>query len=156
MIRWPSTQLWSQQGSSQGKYCLPEERTRGVHHHNVPTDYYGQISVCDSMCGLNIHQHNTVPNHHILIHQVWHWRTYWGCQDRHVRDISQCYQHRVILERLFLKLPFRFLIKLVAVCIFWLNVFPVKVGISTTSSSRTIITGLEINCSNKHCKLYPR
>jgi hypothetical protein len=80
--------------------------------------------------------------------------------DVHVPEIERF--NRVLKERVrsskattpFKKLPARFLIELVAACIFWWNAFPANGGISTTMSPRMIITGSDIDY-NRHCKLQP-
>jgi len=81
-------------------------------------------------------------------------------RDEHVPEIER--YNRTVKEHVrsakstlpFKRLPVRFLIELVAACIFWLNVLPAHGGISTTMSPRTIITGLEIDY-NKHCRMQP-
>ena len=70
--------------------------------------------------------------------------------NKHVPEIERC--NRTIKERVrsakatlpFKKLPVWFLIKLVAACIFRLNVLPAHAGVSTTMSPQSIITGMEL------------
>ena len=80
--------------------------------------------------------------------------------DEHVGDIERFI--RTVKERVratwntlpFRKIPSRMLIEFVKGSVFWLNAFPLKGGVSTTHSPRTIVTLQQIDY-NQHCKLEP-
>ena len=52
----------------------------------------------------------------------------------------------------FTKIPGRMVAELIYYCVFWLNSFPARDGISNTLRPRSIVTGSHIDF-NKHCKL---
>lgn len=82
--------------------------------------------------------------------------TMWGininntAKSKHVRDvkvtictINKCFQAN--LDGLpFKYLPVRMIVKIVVLCITWHNAFPLKSGLSTDFSPRTIVTGMKV------------
>jgi hypothetical protein len=72
--------------------------------------------------------------------------------ERHIRTVKE--RVRSIYNTLpFKSISKRMLIELIYNCTFWLNSFPNALGISTTISPRTIITGYKKIDYNKHCRL---
>jgi hypothetical protein len=71
--------------------------------------------------------------------------------ERHIRTMKE--RVRCVYATLpFTKIPNRMLVELVYFCVFWLNSFPAKDGISDTISPRTIVHGTHIDF-NKHAQL---
>ena len=71
--------------------------------------------------------------------------------ERHIRTIKE--RVRCVYATMpFNKIPSRMLVELVYFCIFWLNSFPAKDGISDTLSPRSIVYGTHIDFT-KHAKL---
>jgi len=71
--------------------------------------------------------------------------------ERHIRTIKE--RVRCVYAMLpFKKIPSRMLVELVYFCVYWLNSFPAKDGISDTLSPRAIVHGTNIDY-NKHAKL---
>ena len=78
-------------------------------------------------------------------------------RDEHVGDIERYI--RTVKERVrgtynnlaFKLIPHTLVVQMVKSTVFWLNSFPAATGISTTTSPRTIMTGLNIN-HDRHCQ----
>jgi hypothetical protein len=71
--------------------------------------------------------------------------------ERYIRTIKE--RARCIYNTMpFTKIPGRMVAELIYYCVFWLNSFPARDGISNTLSPRSIVTGSHIDF-NKHCKL---
>lgn len=71
--------------------------------------------------------------------------------ERYIRTIKE--RARCVYNTMpFAKIPGRMVAELIYYCVFWLNSFPARDGISDTLSPRAIITGSHIDF-NKHCKL---
>ena len=71
--------------------------------------------------------------------------------ERHIRTIKE--RVRCVYAMLpFKKIPSRMLVELVYFCVYWLNSFPARDGISDTLSPRAIVHGTNIDY-NKHAKL---
>jgi hypothetical protein len=79
-------------------------------------------------------------------------------EEEHVPEIERCI--RTTKERTrctynsttFDQYPPRMIIEMVFLCVFWLNAFPHKLGISQTLSPRAIITGLGVDYK-EHCRI---
>ena len=71
--------------------------------------------------------------------------------ERYIRTIKE--RARCVYNTMpFTKIPGRMVAELIYYCVFWLNSFPARDGVSTTLSPRAIVTGSHIDF-NKHCKL---
>jgi hypothetical protein len=71
--------------------------------------------------------------------------------ERYIRTIKE--RARCVYNTMpFDKIPGRMIAELIYYCVFWLNSFPARDGISNTLSPRSIVTGSHIDF-NKHCKL---
>ena len=71
--------------------------------------------------------------------------------ERYIRTIKE--RARCVYNTMpFMKIPGRMVAELIYYCVFWLNSFPAKDGVSADLSPRAIVTGSHIDF-NKHCKL---
>ena len=71
--------------------------------------------------------------------------------ERYIRTIKErawCVYNTMAFK----KIPGRMVAELIYYCVFWLNTFPARDGVSKTLSPRSIVTGSHIDY-NKHCKL---
>ena len=71
--------------------------------------------------------------------------------ERYIRTIKE--RARCVYNTMaFKKIPGRMVAELIYYCVFWLNTFPARDGVSKILSPRAIVTGSHIDY-NKHCKL---
>jgi Reverse transcriptase (RNA-dependent DNA polymerase) len=71
--------------------------------------------------------------------------------ERNIRTIKDR-SRSVVTVLPFQQIPARIVIELIHYCVFWLNSFPRKHGISDALSPRAIVVGAKVNYNN-HCKL---
>ena len=71
--------------------------------------------------------------------------------ERYIRTIKE--RARCVYNTMpFSKIPGRMVAELIYYCVFWLNTFPARDGVSDTLSPRAIVMGSNLDF-NKHCKL---
>ena len=88
------------------------------------------------------------PRQHVtlLAHCMFILETKWTIKDR---------SRSVVTILSFKSIPARIVIKLIHYCVFWLNSFPAKNGISAdvVLCPRAIVVGATVDCYNNHCKI---
>ena len=72
--------------------------------------------------------------------------------ERYIRTIKERVRSCVYNTMPFTEISGRMVAELIYYCVFWLNSFPARDGISSTLSPRAIVTGSHIDF-NKHCRL---
>jgi hypothetical protein len=70
---------------------------------------------------------------------------------QYIRTLKECV-HGDLVTMPFKHIPKATMIQLVYCCVFWLNLFPPKDGLSKTLSPRALVTGWQIDYK-KHCQL---